>query len=116
MFDFFRAGGFNMLPLAGMGIVLLVTAVKFARAADPHRLSIIRALTFAVLISSFVGFMVGLSSTALYVVRHEPDDPLPYLLKGFSESTTNIMLGGGITVVTWTLVAVGVRRMPNDRT
>jgi hypothetical protein len=41
-------------------------------------------------------------------------EPLPYLLIGFAESTANLVLGGGIAVITWILVAVGVRRMPQD--
>ena len=116
MFDFFRAGGFSMWAIAALGVVLLVTAIKFARNADPHRLSILRALTVSLVFSSRAGFTAGLATTAMYVVRHEPADPLPYLLMGFAESTTNLLLGGGIATVTWILVAVGVRRMPHDLT
>jgi len=114
MIDFFLAGGFNMFVLAAFGIVLVPTAIKFARNADAQRLSIIRALTWAMVFATVVGFFAGLSSTAMYVVREEPTDPLPYLLMGFAESTTNLILGGGIAVITWILVAVGVRRMPLD--
>jgi hypothetical protein len=114
MIDFFRAGGFTMFVLAAFGIVLLPTAVKFARNADAQRLSLIRALTWALVFAALVGFAAGLASTAMYVVRNEPPDPLPALLMGFAESTTNLILGGGIAVITWTLVAVGVRRMPSD--
>ena len=38
-----------------------------------------------------------------------------YLLGGFAESCSNLILGGGIAVITWILVALGVRRMPKDR-
>ncbi|MBS1121566.1 MAG: hypothetical protein H6Q90_3794, partial [Deltaproteobacteria bacterium] len=84
------------------------------RNADAQRLSMIRALTWAMVFASLVGFIAGLASTAMFVVRQEPEDPLPVLLAGFAESTTNLMLGGGILVITWILVAVGVRRMPTD--
>lgn len=116
MLDFFRAGGVNMFALAVLGIVMIVTAVRFARNADPHRLSILRALTWVLTFSSIAGFITGLVSTCKYVVR-EPEaikDPLPYLLMGFSESCSNLILGGSIAVITWILVAVGVRRMPHD--
>jgi hypothetical protein len=43
-----------------------------------------------------------------------PADPLPVLLTGFAEACANLILGGGVLVVTWILVAVGVRRMPAD--
>jgi len=114
MLDFFRAGGFNMIPLAVLGIAMIVTAVKFARAADPQRLSLIRALTVAITFCTIIGVAAGLASTAHYVVGHEEalKDPLPYLLQGFAETMTNAILGGSAAVITWVLVAVGVRRMP----
>lgn len=113
---FMRAGGINMFFLLGFGVVIGITAIRFARNADPHRLSILRALTWAVVISSFTGFIAGLTATCRYVLENPEaaKDPLPYLLQGFSESCANLLLGGGILVITWSLVAVGVRRMPHD--
>ncbi len=116
MVDFFRAGGFNMFVLAVFGVVMVTTAVRFARNADPHRLSILRALTWAVMFSSLTGFIAGLVATCRFVLD-DPDaakDPLPYLLAGFSESCSNLILGGAIAVITWSLVAFGVRRMPHE--
>ena len=115
MLDFFRAGGWNMFALTGLGVVMLWTGVKFARNADPQRLSLIRALTWVLVFSSLTGFVVNLGATAKHVAGMETDDPLSPLLVGFAESTANIALGGGIGVLTWLLVAVGVRRMPGDR-
>ncbi len=112
MLDFFRAGGFNMYVLAILAIPTWITAVKFARNATPQRLSIIRAMTFTVVFATIIGVAAGLASTAHYVVEHEPKEPLPFLLQGFAETMTNAMLGGVICVITWILVAVGVRRMP----
>ncbi|MDB4956179.1 MAG: hypothetical protein JWO36_3748 [Myxococcales bacterium] len=115
MLEFFRAGGFNMFILTALGIAILIPAVKFARNADPQRLSLIRALTTAIVFCTIVGVASGLASTCHYVVT-EPGavaEPLPYLLQGFAETMTNAILGGGILVVTWLLVAVGVRRMPS---
>jgi hypothetical protein len=114
MLGFFRAGGFNMWVLAVLGIAILVFAAKFARNADAQRLSLIRALTWALVFSSINGFVAGLAVTAKHVIEWEPADPLPYLLGGFSESCANLLLGGGLLSITWTLVAVGVRRMPRD--
>ena len=116
MLEFFRAGGFNMVVLAALGIAILIPAVKFARNADPQRLSLVRALTSAIVFCTIVGVASGLASTCHYVVT-EPEaikDPLPYLLQGVAETLTNVILGGGILVVSWLLVAFGVRRMPRD--
>lgn len=116
MLDFFRAGGFNMFVLLVLGAVMIATAIRFARNADPHRLSILRALTWALVAATLTGFVGGLIATCRFVVN-DPDalkEPLPYLLMGFAESCSNLVLGGAIAVITWTLVAVGVRRMPHD--
>lgn len=115
MANFFRAGGFNMFVLAGLGLVLLWTAIRFARGADARRLAVIRALTWVLVLASVTGFFTGLAATAVNAVRLRAEHPLEELLLiGFAESTTNLTLGGGLGVLTWILVAVGLRRMPGD--
>lgn len=113
MFGFMRSGGWNMWFLAAIGGVMVWTAIRFARNADPHRLSILRALTVAVVVASIGGFFSGLISTCSYVGAH-PGDPLPILIQGFGETCANLVWGGAFVVVTWILVAVGVRRMPQE--
>ena len=116
MIDFFKAGGFNMWVLAGLGIALVWTAIRFARNADAQRLAVIRALTWALVFSTVAGFFSGLGVTAVNAVRLRAEHPLEELLLwGFAESTANITLGAGIGAITWTLVSVGLRRMPGDR-
>jgi hypothetical protein len=119
MVKFFQAGGFNMWVLAGLGIVLVWTAIRFARDADARRLSIIRALTWALVFSALAGFFSSLGVTAVNAMRireAHPEEPLvELLLSGFAESTTNITLAAGIGFITWILVAAGLRRMPGDR-
>lgn len=117
MLDFFRAGGFAMFPITVLGIALLITGIKFARNADAQRLSLIRALTTTIVFAIILGVAAGLASTAKFVAT-QPDgqkEPLSYLLQGFAETMTNVMLGGSFVVLTWILVAVGVRRMPSER-
>jgi hypothetical protein len=114
MIDFFRAGGFSMFIVLAIGLGLIPIAIAFARNADPQRLSIIRALTIALVFASITGFVSNLAATAKYVVHHESQDPVPILLQGFSESCATLLLGGGIAAIAWILVAVGIRRMPPD--
>jgi len=119
MITFFRAGGFNMWILAGLGIALVWNAIRFARNANAQRLSVIRALTWALVFSSLAGFFSGLGATAVHASPlHEQHPEIPLvelLLGGFAESTANLTLGGGLGVITWILVSVGLRRMPGDR-
>lgn len=113
---FLRAGGFNMVVLIALGLFAIPTAVRFARNADAQRLSVLRALTWAIVFSSIIGFVSCLAVTALGVGR-DPEalkDALPRLLVGFAESCANLILGGGIAAIVWILIAVGVRRMPHD--
>ncbi|MBA3452003.1 MAG: hypothetical protein H0T42_02765, partial [Deltaproteobacteria bacterium] len=91
MLDFIRAGGFNMFILLVLGAVMIATAIRFARNADPHRLSILRALSWALMAATLTGFIAGLIATCKFVIR-DPDaakEPLPYLLMGFAESCSN---------------------------
>ncbi|MBL9019825.1 MAG: hypothetical protein JNL83_36915 [Myxococcales bacterium] len=112
--DFLRAGGFNMFLLLALGLVMLPTAIRFAIDASAQRLSILRALSWALLAATLTGFVSGLASTCRFVVDHPEEPALQVLLIGFAESTANLVLGGGIAALTWILVAVGVRRMPSD--
>jgi hypothetical protein len=116
MLDFFRSGGFNMFPLTVFGIAMLITGIKFARNADAQRLSLIRALTWTITFCMVVGVAAGLASTAKYVVSvpEAQKDPVPYLLMGFAETMSNVILGGSFVVLTWILVTFGVRRMPKE--
>ncbi len=115
MIEFFQAGGFNMWVLAGLGIALWWNAIRFARNADAQRLSVIRALTWALVFSTLAGFFSGLGATAVNALRMRAEYPLEEsLLIGFAESTANITLGSGIGFITWILVSVGLRRMPGD--
>lgn len=116
MLGMIRAGGYNMWFLAAIGAVMVWTAIQFARNADPHRLSILRALTVAIVVASIGGFIAGLIKTcsAAGDTADMLADRLPMLIHGFAESCSNLVFGGAFVVITWVLVAVGVRRMPSD--
>lgn len=109
MLDFMRIGGFNMWIVMAIGAVMVITAIQFARGADAQRLSILRALTFAIITAAITGFFAGLIKSCLGAERG-----LPVVVAGFGESCANLVLGGAFVVVTWILIAVGVRRMPAD--
>lgn len=116
MLGFMRAGGFNMWVLVALALPALWTAIRFARNADPQRLSMVRALTLALAFASITGWVSNLVATARFVIGDAEAlrDPVPVLLTGFAEACASLILGGGILVVIWILVAVGVRRMPAD--
>jgi len=102
--------------IAASGAAVLWNAVQFARGADPHRLTVVRALSLVAVAAALTGFVTGLVGTARYVLA-QPDAqaaPLPVLLAGFAEACANLILGGGALAAAWTIVALGMRSMPGE--
>ena len=114
MLKLMPAAGYNVFVLAALGVALVWTAIRFARRADAQRLSVIRALTWALLCSAVVGFVSNLATVATTAADGPPEDRLTAVLIGFAESSVNVTLGLGIACITWVLVAVGLRRMPGE--
>lgn len=116
MVDFLIAGGWMMFVILAVAIPLLVTAAKFARNASPHGLSLVRALTTAVVFASIAGVVADLALVARKVVT-VPElrkDLVDNLLMGFNEALAPAVLGFTIVTLAWILVAFGVRRMPKE--
>jgi hypothetical protein len=117
MIDFLRAGGYTMVIVIVVGGAMLVAAARFAREADPRRLALVKALTWALSFAVVSGIAVNLAVTCTAVAT-DPEwskAPLLPLLQGFAESITPAILGGAIASIAWILVGVGVRRMPDVR-
>ncbi|MEO6777639.1 MAG: hypothetical protein ABI467_32225 [Kofleriaceae bacterium] len=115
MIEFFIGGGWAMFLVLAIAIPMLVTAAKFARDATPHRLSLVRALTTAIVFAALAGVAVDLASVARHVVAIPElrKDLVDNLLQGFNESMAPAILAFPLVAITWILVAFGVRRMPN---
>src|SRR4051812_13872845 len=101
MVDFLRYGGVNTRGLGAIGVPTLIMAVKFARNADPQRLSLIRALTRALVFSMAAGAASNLMVTAFRVAHDEElyKDALRFLLLGVGESLSSVILGSVIASV-----------------
>jgi hypothetical protein len=114
MLDFFIAGGWMMFVVLAAGIPLLVTAARFARAASPQGLALVRTLAMAVGTAAVTGVITDLATTAKAVATNPElnKQPLDFLLLGFAESMTPAVLGFSLLTIAWILVAFGVRRMP----
>ena len=116
MIQFIIAGGFVMFVLLAIGIPLVVVAAMFARNASAQRLSLIRALTVALVFSMVAGVASDVMTVAKNVGANEEwlKEPLPYLLEGLAESLTPAVLASAFASIAWILVAFGVRRMPRE--
>lgn len=116
MLTFWLSGGWMMFVVAATALPLLFTAVKFARNATPHGLSLVRALTMATVFASLAGVITNLASVGRNVASN-PDfmkEPLASILWGFNEAMSPAVLGFPLVTLAWILVAFGVRRMPQD--
>jgi hypothetical protein len=116
MLDFFRAGGWVMFLVLALAIPLLVTSAKFARNASPQGLSIIRALTLAVVFASIAGVTSDLAAVARNVPSNPElmKEPLANILWGFNESMAPAILGFSLVTIAWILVGFGVRQMQKE--
>ncbi len=114
MVDFMRSGGFTMILLVILGGVQLVAAGRFAFAADPRLLALVRALTWAMVLAAVAGTAGNFITVCHAIVDNDEwlKAPVPYLIGGFGESVAPVVLGGSLASIAWILVAVGVRRMP----
>lgn len=105
-----------MFVVLAIAIPLLIAAVKFARNASPHGLSIIRALTLALVFAAIAGVVADVASVCRHVVTR-PDlaeHPFESVMYGLNEALAPAILAFPLATVAWILVAFGVRRMPHD--
>jgi hypothetical protein len=116
MVEFFIAGGFMMVVVLATAVPLLYTSAKFARRASPQGLSIIRALTMAVVFASVAGVVTDLASVARNVPNNPElmKEPLANILWGFNESMAPAILGFSLVTIAWILVGFGVRQMQKE--
>ena len=116
MLEFFRAGGWIMFVVLALAIPLLFTSAKFARRASPQGLSIIRALTLAVVFAAVAGVTSDLAAVARAVASNPElaKEPLANILWGFNESMAPAILGFSLITIAWILVGFGVRQMQKE--
>ena len=118
MMMFLKAGGMLIWIVLVLGLVTLYVAGRFALAADPKRLSIIRAMTWATVfsiaggvISNFMAVMWNLAGNE--ELAKDPDMHL-MVMYGLGEAVTPAVLGFTVLSLAWMFVAVGMRRLQED--
>lgn len=90
-------------------------AGRFVLAANPRKLAVIRALTWAIVFAVIGGVASNITAALWYPARTaaSADDPdLGYqLLHGIGEAFTPATLGFMALALAWLMVAVGTRRL-----
>jgi hypothetical protein len=110
---FLRAGGYVTWVIIILGLVLLASAVQFARKPTPRGLAFLRAMSVAYLLSVIGGVATCFMTVFYNIVRqHERTGEwnLDGLLWGFGEALTPAGMGFTVLGSIWVIIAIGVRR------
>jgi len=115
MLSFMRSGGVGMWVVLLLVGATLVTAVIFAKSADERRMSLIRSLTWASLLSILTAVSAAMAAVfhKAPLIAAQPGAPeLEYvILKGFGEALSPAILGGAFLTLAWLVTSVGIRRL-----
>ena len=110
MQDAFRLGGWGMYPTLFVGIILIITAARFAGNPARGRLAPIVGLGVLVTLTSTLGFVTGVIRTLLSANEIDPSAPGHVVIVGIGESLNNVGLGLCELVLATILVVVGLSR------
>ena len=113
MLDFFREGGWGMYPVLVFGLVLLVSAGRYAWDLEPARLRFSVVMSLLVLAASAHAMLTDVAQVLWYVQSPEraPDAELVRtVFTGLMESTRPGGLGGALVTLALVLIAIGVYR------
>lgn len=108
-----RAGGYVMWVIAALSIVMLVIAIRFLLKPEPSRLAVLRALTWAFVLTVIGGvvtnFIMVCKSAAGELDRTGALDPR-ILIQGTGEALTPAGLGFTALAFVWLIIALAVRK------
>jgi hypothetical protein len=111
----FHHGGWGMYPTTIVGLVLLFTALMYARDPDARRMRSVRYLSVLTLLVSVLGFTTGVIRSFMAAGDIPGSELGNVVVAGVGESLNNIGLGLVILVMTWILASIGAARMAPGR-
>ena len=110
MGEAFHQGGWGMYPTAIAGLVLIVTAIRYAIAPDALRAAVIRRLSLLTFIVGCLGFTVGLIKTCIGAGEMAPPDLGATIVQGFGESLNNVAFALCMLALAGIFATVGTAR------
>ena len=113
MGEAFRIGGWGMYPTTIIGLILLATAVLYARQPTARRLRIIANLRLLTMLSGALGFTAGVINAFTHVPEASPDAVRTAII-GVGESLTNIGAALFVLVIATILTTLGAARTAAD--
>lgn len=126
MVEFFKEGGWGMWAILFIGIVLLVSAGRFAVRPEPRRIGFLAGITVSLIFAAFHGTSIALGTVFGAVgadrVHIPKEDMAAVLLIGLKESSRPVTFATMILTVAALLFSAGMARMgaltearPRDR-
>ena len=110
MGQFFIEGGWGMLPVLVMGLMLVWAAARYAIDTEPVRLRFIAAIALALTVTMAHATWTCFAAVFHYL-QQSPQVPFAQtLMTGLMESTRPATLGGALLVIALILVAIGAYR------
>lgn len=113
MVQFFVEGGWAMYPVLVFGLVLLVSAGRYAWDLEPARLRFGVVMSVLLVVTMTHATLTNVASVFWYVQdpARAPDDRLARIVfEGLMESTRPAALGSAMLTFALVLIAVGVYR------
>jgi Na+/H+ antiporter NhaC len=113
MGEAFHHGGWGMYPTTIFGLVLLVTAIRYAIAPDAMRALVVRRLSLLTFISGCLGFTVGCIKCFTHATELPAAELGNAVVGGIGESLNNVALALCMLAITGIAMAVGAARRPS---
>lgn len=110
MGEAFRLGGWGMYPTTIAGLVLIVTALRYAFAPDAARALVLRRLSILVFLTGCLGTVVGVMKTFLHATELPSAELGGVIVTGVGESLHNLALSLCMLVVGAICATVGAAR------
>jgi len=110
MIDAFRLGGWGMYPTTLVGLVMIATAILYARRPDPRRLHVVRNLQRLTLLVSCLGFVTGVINSFLATGGADMYEVGSLVVVGVGESLHNLGLGLVLLVIASIATTIGAAR------
>ena len=112
--DAFREGGWGMYPVVVLGLLLMVSAGRYAFDGEPVRLRFITILSVTLLVFSVEGTLTTLAKTFWFLedpTRVPSDQYANILAEGIKESSRPCVTGLAFLGLTLILATIGVYRV-----
>ena len=112
MSEAFHLGGWGMYPTTLAGLILVVSAWRFAFHPLRARLAFVKWMAVLVSLTSVLGFVTGCIKTMLAAGQLSGNDAIGVVVTGIGESANNLGLGLCMLIVATIGVVIGHGKKP----